>query len=296
MSNSPSSFCSSSSGSGASQGSDSPGTSSSRIATSAARKSNVSRHRTRPTPHGQLTLHKIARIKMVDRHSCYVAGIQREIATKEILEKPSFFGQFGQITSLRVLRDRDPAEVYIRFASDFDAVRAINWCNGQAALGISAEHGYQKYCIKFIDGKRCNRPGCPHRHSWAPNEDILPSATEIAQAQCTRIPSAVKTRVAAPRLDQSMMSLESQFRAQFADLEMKFRAQQDQMQQLLFHVDQLRTENARLRTENKFLSLVPGPVEGHEGPDKLIMTGLVHQQPMFDEHLVNEIVEEVFAQ
>jgi len=61
-------------------------------------------------------------------------------------------------------------------------------------------------------------------------------------------------------------------------------------------VEQLRIENNRLRSENQFLSLVPGPTEGHFGPDKLIVTGLVHQEPIFDEHLVNEIVEEVFSQ
>lgn len=104
-----------------------------------------SRHRTRNTPHGPLTLHKIARIKMLDRHSCYVAGIQREIATKEILSKPAFFGQFGEISSIRVLRDRDPGEVYlVRFEYHFTYIYCVH-------LLFEMDMGRVPLCLWFFN-------------------------------------------------------------------------------------------------------------------------------------------------
>jgi len=285
-----------------------------------------SRHRTRNTPHGPLTLHKIARIKMLDRHSCYVAGIQREIATKEILSKPAFFGQFGEISSIRVLRDRDPGEVYLRFHSEKDAIRAIAWCNSQSPLGISAQHGYQKYCIKFIDNKRCKRPNCPHRHSWCDNRDIIASASAITQ-QGNQIPMT-STNVESSRNGEVHMNAMGQMvdsngfammQNQLMDLKRQYIAQREMMKSILFNVEQLKAENSRLRMENQFLSLVPGANQQvatnganqsgiPAGYHQLIVDGLVQPKAMdldkmdlnfdvdLDEGLVHEIVRDVFEE
>lgn len=283
---------------------------------------NGGRHRTRSTPHGPLTLHKIARIKMLDRHSCYVAGIQRDIASKEILSKPAFFGQFGEISSIRVLRDRDPGEVYLRFRSEGAAVRAIAWCNSQSCMGISAQHGYQKYCIKFIDNKRCKRPNCPHRHSWCDNRDIIPSATAINAAQQQQpqqmvesihstLPLHAATNVETARNgepDQNNQMVDTNvnragmmmLQGQLMELQRQYMASQKWQHWLMTQVQELKEENYRLRTENQFLSLVPGPMpSGAPCADDyqlLIVDGLERVNPHFDEGLVHEIVHDVLAE
>lgn len=271
---------------------------------------------------------------MLDRHSCYVSGIQREIASKEILSKPAFFGQFGEISSIRVLRDRDPGEVYLRFHSEKDAIRAIAWCNSQSPLGISAQHGYQKYCIKFIDNKRCKRPNCPHRHSWCDNRDIIPSASAITQQggnhhQCQVLPTKLETsrngechanqvNVMNPMVQMVDSNGFAVMRNQFMDLKRQYIQQREMMQSIMSNVAQLKAENSRLRMENQFLSLVPGstepavPQQAPSGYHRLIVDGLDRPKAMdlgkmdlnfdvnfdvdLDEGLVHEIVRDIFEE
>jgi len=125
--------------------------------------------------HSALSFRKLTSMKIVDRSSCYIVGISKDLADKAMLAKYELFGQFGDILSIRIIQDKDPCEVYIRFATQSSAVRAIDWCNGHGTMFTNAKHGYQKYCIKFINGQNCKRShiNCPNRHSWADTQDIL---------------------------------------------------------------------------------------------------------------------------
>ena len=122
-----------------------------------------------------LSFRKLTSMKIVDRSSCYIVGIKKDMADKALLAKYELFGRFGDILSIRIIQDKDPCEVYIRFATQASALRAIDWCNSTASLFMNAKHGYQKYCIKFINGQNCKRSNinCPNRHSWADTKDIL---------------------------------------------------------------------------------------------------------------------------
>jgi len=125
--------------------------------------------------HSALSFRKLTSMKIVDRSSCYIVGIKKDMADKALLAKYELFGRFGDILSIRIIQDKDPCEVYIRFATQASALRAIDWCNSTASLFMNAKHGYQKYCIKFINGQNCKRSNinCPNRHSWADTKDIL---------------------------------------------------------------------------------------------------------------------------
>merc|ERR1719203_2605249 len=82
--------------------------------------------------HSALSFRKLTSMKIVDRSSCYIVGISKDLADKAMLAKYELFGQFGDILSIRIIQDKDPCEVYIRFATQSSAVRAIDWCNGHA--------------------------------------------------------------------------------------------------------------------------------------------------------------------
>jgi hypothetical protein len=188
--------------------------------------------------HSALSFRKLTSMKIVDRSSCYIVGIKKDMADKALLAKYELFGQFGTILSIRIIQDKDPCEVYIRFSTQRSAVNAINWCNSDESLFTNAKHGYQKYCIKFINGQNCKRSNinCPNRHSWADTKDILtfknsrlvpnavgtvgacsPSEEDdrmaplpLAQQQAARVPQR-KHIEEKMRHDQEMRALQNQF-------------------------------------------------------------------------------------
>jgi len=60
--------------------------------------------------------------------------------------------------------------VFIKYTSSTAATRAIQWC---LETGISAKHGFQRYCSKLLCNKACKRRNCPNLHQWASPEDIM---------------------------------------------------------------------------------------------------------------------------
>ena len=95
-------------------------------------------------PHNTTSIRSLTALKICDRFSCYAAGFSQSEATKTRLS--AIFGRFGAMSSIRIIQNRTPFEVYIRFAAEAAALRAIAWCNEQVveATGtrISAKHGY----------------------------------------------------------------------------------------------------------------------------------------------------------
>ena len=123
--------------------------------------------------HSALSFRKLRAMKIKDRSSFHVIITNADIATPQTLSSPQLFGQFGQISSIRILKDTTPREAHIRFVKPEAAATAIAWCNNTSPLFVNAKYGYQKYCVKFINNQPCDIPGCAMRHSWSDTRDIL---------------------------------------------------------------------------------------------------------------------------
>jgi len=88
------------------------------------------------------------------------------------LSTSSSFASFGEIEHLRIIPQKQdsPSQLFIKYLSSTAAERAIQW---SLEKGLSAKHGYQRYCKKWLSNKRCQRQNCPNLHRWASREDII---------------------------------------------------------------------------------------------------------------------------
>jgi len=126
--------------------------------------------------HSALPFKKLRSMKVTDRFSCSVILRQPAAALPTVLSRPEYFGQFGKIVSLRVLQESQPLEVFVRFSEEAAAVRAIAWCSSQSVLFSGAMHGYQKYCVDFLNGQMCRKRTCRNRHAWCDVPAVGPYA------------------------------------------------------------------------------------------------------------------------
>ena len=83
---------------------------------------------------------------------------------------------------------------------------------------------------------------------------------------------------------------------QLMELQSQYVESQKCQHWLMTQVHQLKEENTRLQMENQFLSLVPGSNEEQSDYQLLIVDGLDNMNADFDEGLVHEIVQDVFAE
>ena len=111
-------------------------------------------------------------LEITDRSSCFAVLVRKEMASPIILSQQQFFGQFGPIHSIRILESdqiNDPQRVFVRFASELSAVRAISWCNHQPVLFLDAGHGYTQRRGMRVDDRLCEHQSDPrivtHSHS-----------------------------------------------------------------------------------------------------------------------------------
>jgi len=141
------------------------------------------------------------------------------------------------------LQDKSPCQIYVRFGSEAAAVAAVAWCKAEPAIFADAKHGYQKYCVKFINNQKCTKANCPNRHSWCDTKDIR----TFARTRCDG--SEVTVSAAAP----PPMSNTDQQRVQSM-------VAQNQMQsafinQLLGTIKALRNQNASLKMQVNQLTM-----------------------------------------
>lgn len=122
--------------------------------------------------HSALSFRKLRSMKITDRQSCSVVILRNELASPVLLSQPRFFGQFGLVRSIRLLQDKSPCQVYVRFNTEAAAVAAVAWCSAEPSIFADAKHGYQKYCVKFINNQKCTKANCPNRHAWCDTKDI----------------------------------------------------------------------------------------------------------------------------
>merc|ERR1712013_412557 len=132
--------------------------------------------------------------KFTDRCSVVVVMTSKELMADVRLHNmtgPVFFGQFGIIESLPALTSgHEGREVYIRFTDEAAGIRCLEWCRSQPLRGIfeSAQFGYSKYCVDFLNGKKCQQSDCHNRHARTPGAPHAKAQTaELAELDRMRI-------------------------------------------------------------------------------------------------------------
>jgi len=208
-----------------------------------------------------LSLRQLSTLRVVDRLSCYVSGIQPTFASSETLSQPAWFGQFGGVVSVQLIQNSSPPEALIRFETEEATCAAISWANEKPAL--SAKHGYTKFCIKFLNRRRCKRERCHLRHSWCDQADVIEhKQTAAARAQsnpkASAAPKSGKSK--GPRrqigpLPHSRASPHPQqvLQQQFTHLQQQYTQQQNFIEGLLHQITFLKSQNHELRMENHVL-------------------------------------------
>jgi len=126
------------------------------------------------SPYGYVSFRQLTVMKIVDRTSLYIMGLAPEFANVAVITSYSWFGAFGSIEQIRIIQSKKN-EVYIRFLHEESAINALLWVNNDLAssIGASAKHGYQKYCTKFLQRKKCNRAKCQLLHEWKDFKEVL---------------------------------------------------------------------------------------------------------------------------
>jgi len=215
-------------------------------------------------PHNTYSIRSLSALKIVDRFSCYAVGFNQATATKTRLA--ALFGQFGEVTSIRIIQNRKPFEVYLRFTTKEAAARAVAWCNDSEQAPINAKHGYNKYCIKFINNKQCRKDNCPNQHQWVSPEDILERPKPKAQPTMTpshsnQNPHQTQSPAPAPFPlgDKKKWRDLADLQQRFLALQTLFSQQNSTVQSLLSRVNNLKQQNDALRMENHTLSVSPKP-------------------------------------
>jgi len=195
--------------------------------------------------HSALSFRKLRSMKILDRLSVFIVALQDHIVDQEKLVRPELFGQFGTITSIRILQETNPPELYVRFEEESSAAAAIAWCKQRELTFKDVKHGYQKYCIKFINKQKCRKPCCPNRHSWAPTKDILTFAD-------TRLFAANNAQSAAFEREQPQQS-PSREKAQLAALEREFAKLQQEFDRRTRCIDDMVSQLNQMQLQNSML-------------------------------------------
>lgn len=203
-----------------------------------------------------LSLRQLSTMRVSDRLSCYVKGIQLDFAMKDSLSRPEWFGQFGSVQSVQLIQNTSPPEVLLRFSTEAAADAAISWCNEKPAL--SAKNGYTKFCIKFLNGRQCKRARCHLRHEWCgesavvvPEErncEMNSVCAAVSTPNSVESAATVKSTATArrPKANNSQTVLQQQF----TQLQRQFSLQEELIERLLTETTSLQAMNQRLRMEN----------------------------------------------
>jgi len=192
--------------------------------------------------HSALSFYRLRAMKIKDRSSCHVIILDSNLATPETLSSDNLFSRFGEISSIRILRDTNPREAHIRFERESSAAAAIAWCNSASRLFVNAKYGYQKYCVRFINHQKCDVSGCAMRHSWCDMGDIL-NFDSLFESAVTPLVSVMDA--AQIRENRKISSLQDQI----LSLRNNYGIQSQLADDLMAKINRVYQENVRLQQQ-----------------------------------------------
>ena len=123
------------------------------------------------------TKRHLSELRVLQRNLVYIIGVPLRIATEEIMKKPEFMGQFGNIVKVvinkRNLNVLNTCSVYVTFQREQDAAKAISVVDGSLFDGkiLKATFGTTKYCSFFLRGLQCTNSGCMYLHEQGDEKD-----------------------------------------------------------------------------------------------------------------------------
>jgi len=88
-------------------------------------------------------------------------GFKSELLTESTLQKKQYFRQFGKICTLQIIHTVSPPEVYVSYATEVSAARAMEWCNDS---GISCKLIESPTCkcgmnLNLVHASKCKYRG-----------------------------------------------------------------------------------------------------------------------------------------
>jgi len=128
---------------------------------------------------------KLQDYRIIQKHLVYVIGLSSKITDKEILNKPEYFGQYGQITKLIVNKNKaynpngpnGPSySAYVTYNTPYEAALAVLATDNIEMDGhlIKTSFGTTKYCTFFLKGKECpTNKECLYLHYLAPKNEVI---------------------------------------------------------------------------------------------------------------------------
>lgn len=127
---------------------------------------------------------RLLNARVVQKELVYIIGLSPRIASKTLLLKPEYLGQYGTITKIVVNTSKayNPKNTvgpcysaYVTYNSYRDAsiaILAIDQFTYDDRL-IRASFGTTKYCTHFLDGRACTNSECLYLHEMCDESDVL---------------------------------------------------------------------------------------------------------------------------
>lgn len=127
---------------------------------------------------------KLENYRILQKNLIYVIGLSEKLASKELLNKYEYFGQYGQISKIVVNKNKayysesqsKPSySAYISYQTPQEASLAILAVDSIIADEhlIRASYGTTKYCTFYLKNSECTNKDCLYLHSIADDEVIV---------------------------------------------------------------------------------------------------------------------------
>eukprot|EP01083_Nonionella_stella_P310516 1103386_1 len=121
---------------------------------------------------------------ILQRSAISVEGLSDDLCDEDVLRSSTYFGQYGQIKRISVLKSLHRA--HITYYEVNNAMEAVRQSEASHRLKVSIMRN--KYCPNFLNKYECNDSNCLYVHYWAQRDDIMcdeqeDEAEEVKTAQ-----------------------------------------------------------------------------------------------------------------
>lgn len=127
---------------------------------------------------------KMSQERILQKNVVYVIGLSYKLANKELLQKPEYFGQYGNITKILTNKTKglnnntyyeNCYSSYIYYSTPVEASLAILAVDNFKIENhyLKTSFGRTKYCSFFLRNLECLNKECFYLHKFAEKDDII---------------------------------------------------------------------------------------------------------------------------